>query len=108
MKMHKDFEIMETTFGYKTADDLFGVKLLTGEFAGVEYTYGTINFPDALSDGADEFSISFDYDIRSAEDNISKTEDVRLRFERTIGEVLNTVLVESITAAEKKYNDEKT
>ncbi len=101
MKMNEDYRITDATYTYKAEDDLFGVELLTGEFAGIKYTYGTINVADKENpDGT--YSISFDYDIREG-----KVEDeAKERLETTIGEVLNSVLLNSLEEAYQRHQNE--
>lgn len=103
MVLNEDFEITEETFGYKEEDDLFGVKILQGKFAGVGYTYGTLNFPDDENpDGT--YSLSFDYKIRVGNELVS--EEMTKEFEIVIGNVLNSVLLDSLKQAEMRYNNE--
>lgn len=101
MRIDEDYRITDATYSYKEKDDLFGVELLTGEFAGIKYTYGTINVAEEENqDGT--YSISFSYDIREG-----KVEDeAKERLETTIGEVLNSVLLHSLESAQEKYNNE--
>lgn len=103
MLMNEDFAISDATFGYKSEDDIFGVKILKGKFAGVEYTYGTLNFPDNENpDGT--YSLSFDYTIRVGNELVS--EEMTKEFEIVIGDVLNSVLLYSLQQAEMRYNNE--
>lgn len=101
MLMNEDYEITDSTFAYKQNDDLFGVRLLSGEFAGIEYTYGTINMGDEENpDGT--YSIGFDYTVREG-----KVDDEHKdKFESVIGDVLNSVLLHSLEAAQERYNNE--
>lgn len=104
MIMNEDYEITESQFSYKEENDLFGVRLTKGEFAGVEYTYGTINVADKEnSDGT--YSISFDYNIRG-QDTITEDKMKKERFEKVIGDVLNSVLMHTLEAAKEKYDNE--
>ena len=43
MEMNEDYRVTDDRYTYKADADLFGVELLKGEFAGIKYTYGTIN-----------------------------------------------------------------
>lgn len=101
MEMNKDYRITESTFGYKSEDDLFGVEILTGEFAGIQYTYGTLNFAEVEnSDGT--YPITFDYKLREG----TVAEDMTDEFESVIGSVLNSVLLNSLETAQEKYDNE--
>lgn len=101
MLMNEDYEITDSKFAYKDTDDLFGVRLLSGEFAGIEYTYGTINMGDEEnSDGT--YSISFDYNVREGRVD----DEHKDKFESVIGDVLNSVLLHSLEAAQERYNNE--
>lgn len=101
MQMNEDYRITDSKFGYLDKDDLFGVELLTGKFAGVTYTYGTIHLPEGEVD--DSYTISFNYEIRTKD--LVKEEDVP-EFESVIGDVLNSVIINSLEEAEKRYNNE--
>lgn len=101
MEMNEDYEITDSQFSYKEENDLFGVRLLTGEFAGIEYTYGTINVADQENpDGT--YSISFDYTVREGKVD----DELKDKFESVIGDVLNSVLLHSLEAAQERYNNE--
>lgn len=101
MVMNEDYEITDSQFSYKEENDLFGVRLLTGEFAGIEYTYGTINIADKENpDGT--YSISFDYNVREGKVDDENKE----KFESVVGSVLNSVLMHSLEAAQERYNNE--
>lgn len=101
MEMNEDYEITDSQFSYKEENDLFGVRLLTGEFAGIEYTYGTINIADEENpDGT--YSISFDYTVREGKVDDENKE----KFESVVGSVLNSVLLHSLEAAQERYNNE--
>ena len=103
MKIDEDFIITESKFGYKGEDDLFGVEILTGDFKGIKYTYGTLKFPDEdASNAEDGFVISFDYTVREGKIE----EEDKDRFENTIGTVLHSVLYDSLNKAEQRHHDE--
>lgn len=101
MQNNKDYKITESQFDYRSENDLFGIELLTGEFSGIQYTYGTINFADEENaDGT--YSISFDYTIRKG-----KLEDEAVsRFENVVSDVLNSVLLDSLNYAHERYINE--
>ncbi len=101
MRIDEDYKITEDTYTYKAEDDLFGVELLTGDFAGIKYTYGTINVSDQENpDGT--YSITFNYDVREGKVEDSDTE----KFEKVIGSVLNSVLLNSLEEAHQRYQNE--
>lgn len=101
MVMNEDYEITDSQFSYKEENDLFGVRLLTGDFAGIEYTYGTINIADKENpDGT--YSISFDYNVREGKVDDENKE----KFESVVGNVLNSVLMHSLEMAQERYNNE--
>lgn len=99
--MNQDFVITESTFGYKLEDDLFGVEIKTGEFTGIKYTYGTLRFPDEENENG-EYVLSFDYTVREGKVDENATK----RFESVISDVLNSVLLDSLQQAEKRYTNE--
>ena len=101
MEMNEDYEITDSQFSYKQENDLFGVRLLTGEFAGIEYTYGTINMADEENEDG-TYSISFDYTVREGKVDDEHKE----KFESVVGSVLNSVLLHSLEAAQERYNNE--
>jgi hypothetical protein len=99
--MNEDYEITDSKFAYRDGDDLFGIRLLAGEFAGIEYTYGIINMGnEENSDGT--YSISFDYNVREGKVDDENKE----KFESVVGDVLNSVLLHSLEAAQERYNNE--
>ena len=101
MEMNEDYEITDSQFSYKEEKDLFGVRLLSGEFAGIEYTYGTINIADQENEDG-TYSISFDYTVREGKVDDENKE----KFESVVGDVLNSVLLHSLEAAQERYNNE--
>lgn len=103
MKLDVDFEISDKYYGFKTKDDLAGVKLLTGEFADTEFTFTVITVAEEENpDGT--LSISFDYTVHESKEPI--TEDVRPKFELILGDVLNSILTNALQEAEKRYKNE--
>lgn len=103
MKINVDFEVTENNYGFRDKDDLASVKILTGEFAETEFTFNVITVADEENaDGT--MSISFDYTVHQSKEPI--TEDVRPKFEFVLGNVLNSLLVNALEEAEKRYKDE--
>jgi hypothetical protein len=103
MKLDVDFEISDKFYGFKTKDDLAGVKILTGEFANTEFTFTVITVAEEENlDGS--MSISFDYTVHESKEPI--TEDIRPKFEIVLGNVLNSILMNALQEAEKRYKNE--
>jgi hypothetical protein len=102
MKMNEDYQVTETDIKYKDKDSVATIKILTGEYADIEFNFGEISFGDEENpDGT--FTISFNYDILPEEyKNLQSDEN----FEKVVGTILNDLLLESINAAEKRYKDE--
>lgn len=102
MLMDKDYHITPTDVRYLDKDVVATVMIDTGEFAGVEYHYGSIHVNEEENpDGT--LTMGFDYDIISEEHKHLKGDE---QFESTIGVVLNDILMKSLEAAERKYKDE--
>ena len=53
---HVDYKFVE-----KATSDFYSVKLLTGKFAGVIYTYGLVKLQENLE--SDSLTVQFDYKI---------------------------------------------
>lgn len=102
MKMSKDYRVTETDIKYKDKDTVATIKILTGDYAGIEFNFGEISFGDEENSNG-TFTISFNYDILPEEyKNLQNDEN----FEKVVGTILNDLLLESINAAEKRYKDE--
>ena len=102
MKMNEDYQVTETDIKYKDRDTVATIKILTGEYADIEFNFGEISFGDEENpDGT--FTISFNYDILPEEYKNLKSDE---NFEKVVGTILNDLLLESINAAEKRYKDE--
>jgi hypothetical protein len=102
MKMNEDYKVTDTEVKYKDKDSVATIKILTGEYAGIEFNFGEISFGDEENpDGS--FTISFNYDILPEEYKSLQSDE---NFEKVVGTILNDLLLESINAAEKRYKDE--
>jgi hypothetical protein len=103
MKIDVDYEISDKHYGFKSKDDLAAVKLLTGEFADTEFTFGVISMADQENDDG-SMSISFDYTVHESKEPI--TEDIRPKFEIVLGDVLNSILLHTLEASYKRHTNE--
>jgi len=106
MKENKDYILIDPEDGYEENKDLATVKLITGEFSGVEYSYGVVSLdPDVVD--ADGLHISFEYNILTEEkDFILNDESNKKRFENDISSVLNSILIDTVDKAEVRYTNE--
>jgi hypothetical protein len=102
MKITEDYEITERDIKYKDKDVVASIKILSGEFKDVEFTFGEINFSEEENpDGT--YSIGFNYDIIDEE---HKALHGNNDFEAHLGEILNDLLKHSLDEAEKRYKNE--
>ena len=86
---------------YSKPDDVATVHITSGDFEGVDFTFGTIN----VNESEDSATISFDYRIHNNED-IEKTPETKEKFEVLLGEILNDILYSALIEAEKRYSNE--
>jgi hypothetical protein len=96
---NKIYEFIDKS-DYSKPDDLATVRVIDGEFSGIEFTFGTIN----VNEENDSATISFDYTVH----NNPKIEssEVKEKFEVLLGEILNDILYSALIEAEKRYLNE--
>jgi hypothetical protein len=97
---NKNYEFIDKS-DYSKPDDVATVRIVEGEFQGVEFTFGTIN----VNESAESATISFDYAVHN-NDEIEKSPEVKEQFEVLLGEVLNDILYSALLEAEKRYLNE--
>lgn len=97
---NKKYEFIDKS-DYSKPDDVATVRIIEGEFSGVEFTFGTIN----VNEQTDSATISFNYTIHN-NDEIDKSPEVKEQFEVLLGEVLNDILYSALLEAEKRYLNE--
>ena len=106
MQENKDYLLIDPEEGYEENKDLAKVKLITGEFSGVEYSYGVVSLDPDVND-ADELHVSFEYNIHTEEkDFILNDEKNKKTFENVISSVLNSILMATVDKAEVRYTNE--
>jgi len=102
MKINEDYEITPRDIRYKDKDVVASIKINSGKYKGVEFTFGEINFAEEENpDGT--YSIGFNYDIIDEEHKALQGNN---NFEETLGEILNDLLKHSLDEAEKRYKNE--
>lgn len=106
MLENRDYVLIDPKDGYEKEGELATVKLITGEFSGIEYSYGVVSLdPDIVE--ADGLHVSFEYNILSEEkDFILNNESNKERFENDISSVLHSILIETVEKAEERYTNE--
>lgn len=97
---NKTYEFIDRS-DYSKPDDVATVRVIEGEFQGVEFTFGTIN----VNEEKDSATISFNYTIHNNEE-IEKSPEVKEKFEVLLGEILNDILYSALLEAEKRYLNE--
>lgn len=102
MLMDKDYHITEADVRYLDKDVVATVKIDTGEFAGVEYHYGSISVPEEENEDK-TMTISFNYDIITEQ---HKSLTGNEKFEETLGIILNDIIYKALESAERRYKDE--
>jgi hypothetical protein len=102
MQIDIDYTVTQEDVKYKDKDIVAAIEILTGDFAGVRFYFGELNFAEEENpDGT--FSISFNYDIIGEENaSLRDTEN----FEVVLSDILNDLLRHSLDMAEKRYNNE--
>ena len=104
MKENRDYVIIDPEGGYD-GDALATVKLIDGDFQGTEYTYGVVSLNE--SEETDTLKLSFEYTINTKNKNVILSEEnLKNKFEIVVGNVLHSILEDSIKKAEVKYNNE--
>lgn len=98
MKEGIDYIVVE-----KPSSDFYSIKILTGEYAGVIYTYGAVSF-DEECDDEDAPTLSFDFKVESGlTDVVLETDET---FCTLIGDVLVDIIEQNLCAlkdVDKKY-----
>lgn len=87
--MIKDFEVLDET----NSKGQHLIKLTSGEFSGIIYSYGAVSFEE----GTDEAKMKFDYDVYTGVVADHKN------FEQVIGNVLIDILTEQLAKNEIVY-----
>lgn len=95
-----DYCVTNRLYTYKEKHDLASIQILTGEFKDVEFTFGSINVNENIHDN--EATISFDYTVHNDE-----TLEGNKIFEEVIGKIMNSLLLNSLNEAQKKYDNER-
>lgn len=100
MKYDVDFKITDRHYTYKKDHDLASIEILTGDYKDTEFTFGSIHVNENIENG--EATISFDYTVHN-----DSTLEGNKEFEDVLGQIMNSVLEQSLIEAEKRYNDER-
>jgi hypothetical protein len=90
-------------YNFVEVNNTTGFKILTGEFAGVIYTYEDISISDAP--GIDQAILSFNFTIVDPVDHINEN-FFDLEFKTVIGDILMAVLIKN--NAENDIESEQT
>jgi len=103
MIYNKDFRITDDFGTYKNENDVAGIEILTGEFKGTKFNFGSIS----VNEGADRATISFDYDIIE-NSKLLEDEFLKKEFEIVIERIMNSLL-ETVLGAEmeRNYNESR-
>jgi len=97
MKIDEDYELLPDG-GYKEDEDVATIRIKTGDFAGVEFTFGKV-IVEELDDKA---YIKFEYKIHN-----KKELDGNEEFEKVLEVLMNSLLLHSLELAEVEYERRK-
>ena len=93
MKMNEDYRVLDIHQTYKEKDDVATIEILTGDFEGTQFTFGTVKVNE---DEENEIAtLSFDYTVHN-NDKLEKNE----QFELVLEKIMNNILIESLEEAE--------
>lgn len=102
MKINETYQLTERDIRYKDKDVVATIKIVSGDYADVEFHFGELTFADEEnSDGT--YTMGFSYDILSEEHASFKGDKT---FEKYLGDILNDLLRNALEEAEKRYKDE--
>lgn len=100
MKMNEDYRVLDIHQTYKEKDDIATIEILTGDFEGTQFTFGTVKVNE---DEENEIAtLSFDYSVHN-NDKLEKNE----QFELVLEKIMNNILIESLEQAEREYERRK-
>ena len=100
MKMNEDYRVLDIHQTYKEKDDVATIEILTGDFEGTQFTFGTVKVNE---DEENEIAtLSFDYSVHN-NDKLEKNEE----FELVLEKIMNNILIESLEEAEREYERRK-
>lgn len=100
MKMNEDYKVLDIHQTYKEKDDVATIEILTGDFEGTQFTFGTVKVNE---DEENEIcTLSFDYRVHN-NDKLEKNEE----FELVLEKIMNNILIESLEEAEREYERRK-
>ena len=100
MKMNEDYRVLDIHQTYKEKDDVATIEILTGDFEGTQFTFGTVKVNE---DEENEIAtLSFDYSVHN-NDKLEKNE----QFELVLEKIMNNILIESLEQAEREYERRK-
>ena len=100
MKLNEDYIVTTTDVRYKDRDVVATIKIKKDPFEDVEFNFGEIHIDEDEEAGV--CNMRFNYDILSDHKEL----EGNTAFEEILGEVMNDVLLESLNAAQEKYNNE--
>ena len=102
MLIDEDYVVTQEDIKYRDKDVVAAIEILKGDFAGVKFYFGELNFAEEENpDGS--FSISFNYDIIGEENAWLRGKE---EFEVVLGDILNDLLRNSLDMAQQRYNNE--
>jgi len=97
-----DYAVTQEDIKYKDKDVVAAIEILKGDFAGVKFYFGELNFAEEENpDGT--FSISFNYDIIGEEHASLRGKE---EFEVVLADILNDLLRHSLDMAQQRYDNE--
>jgi hypothetical protein len=103
MMYNKDFKITDDFGTYKNENDVACIEILTGEFKGTKFNFGSIS----VNEESERATISFDYAIIE-NSKLLEDEFLKKEFEIVIEKIMNSLL-ETVLGAEmeRNYNESR-
>lgn len=86
--------------------DAMHIKIIKGDFEGIEYRYGKVGFDPSQGDADERLTMAFEYDIITLPSNLDGDlpDEQFFAFENLLGDILVDVLEKDLEIKEKNEN----
>ena len=90
---------------FKEGSDFHSIKLLSGDYEGVIYTYGRVSIGGERDDG--RLPLSFKWKLEEKPDSVKEDIEKSAEFQNYIGDILADIIIDSkvVENARKNTND---
>lgn len=100
MRYNEDYKIADILGSYKDKDDVACIEILTGDFKGVKFNFGSVKIEE--NEAEDGATLSFDYQVLKENDEPDpKSEE----FEKVLEEIMNSLLLRIVENEGYKDNE---